>query len=130
MRVGISLLLCVPILGTGFCQSFDPAEITKRISAGVVLVSGVTDDGKTLGTGFIITSDGKIATNLHVIRNLKTGGVQLASGEKFDSFMVLAFDERKDIAIIKIAGFDLPCLSLGNSNVAQVGEHVLTMGSP
>jgi hypothetical protein len=54
----------------------------------------------------------------------------MASGEKFDSFTVLAFDERKDIAVIKIAGFDLPTAPLGNSNSVQVGEPVMTMGSP
>jgi trypsin-like peptidase len=56
--------------------------------------------------------------------------VQLASGEKFDSFSVLAFDQRKDIAIIKIPGFDLPFVALGNSNNVQVGEPVLIVGSP
>jgi S1-C subfamily serine protease len=114
----------------GFCQRFDSADITKKIAPAVVLVTGVTDEGKTLGSGFVITSDGKIATNLHVIHNLRSGGVQLASGEKFYSFSVLAFDERKDIAVIKIAGFDLPTVPLGNSNSVQVGEPVLTMGSP
>jgi hypothetical protein len=67
---------------------------------------------------------------LHVVESLKNGGVQLASGEKFDSFSVLAFDVRKDIAIIKIAGFDLPTVALGNSNNLQVGEPVLAVGSP
>lgn len=95
-----------------------------------MLVTGVTDDGKVLGSGFVVSSDGKIATNLHVVQNLRSGGVQLASNEKFDSFSVLAFDERKDIAVIKIAGFDLPTVNLGNSNAIQVGERVLIMGSP
>src|SRR5262249_3542415 len=117
-------------LSHGFCQSLDSADIAKRIAPAVVLVTGVTDDGKVLGSGFVVSSDGKIATNLHVIQKLRSGGVQLASGEKFDSFWVLGFDERKDIAIIKIAGFDLASVNLGNSNTIQVGEHVLTIGSP
>jgi len=54
----------------------------------------------------------------------------LASGDKFDSFYVLAFDERKDIAIIKISGFDLPTITLGNSNNIQIGEPVLIAGNP
>lgn len=56
--------------------------------------------------------------------------MQLASGEKFDSFSILAFDERRDIAIIKIPGFDLPFVTLGNSNSAEVGSPVLIQGSP
>jgi S1-C subfamily serine protease len=126
----LAVLVYQTFLYGGFCQSFDLAEITKKTAPAVVLVAGVTDEGNSVGSGFVISSDGKIATNLHVIQNLRTGGVQLASGEKFDSFSVLAFDERRDIAIIKIAGFDLPSVSLGNSNSVQVGEHILTMGSP
>jgi S1-C subfamily serine protease len=110
--------------------AFDSAEITKKVAPTVVLIKGTTVAGDVLGTGFIISSDGKIATNLHVIQNLHTGGVQLASGDKFDSFLVLAFDARKDIAIIKIPGFDLPFVPLGNSNNIQVGEPVLVVGSP
>lgn len=111
-------------------QSFDSAEITKKVAAAVVLIKGTTDTGDVLGTGFVISSDGKIATNLHVIEDFRHAGVELASGEKYDSFSVLAFDSRKDIAIIKIPGFDLPFVPLGNSNNVQVGEPVLVVGSP
>jgi hypothetical protein len=111
-------------------QQFDSVQITKKVSPGVVLIKGTASSSEILGTGFIISSDGKIATNLHVVEGLKNGGVQLASGEKFDSFSVLAFDARKDIAIIKIPGFDLPTVVLGNSNNVQVGEPVLAVGSP
>lgn len=111
-------------------QPFDSAAITKKIAPAVVLIRGNSDNAEILGTGFIISSDGKIATNLHVIQSLKSGGVQLASGDKFDSFSVLTFDARKDIAIIKIPGFDLPTVPLGNSNNVQVGEPVLAAGSP
>ena len=126
----LGVVLYQALLCSGLCQSFDSAGITKKAAPTVVLVTGITDSGKVLGSGFVISSDGKIATNLHVIEGLRTGGVQLASGEKFDILSVLAFDERKDIAIVKIAGFDLPSLTLGNSNKVQVGEPVLTMGSP
>lgn len=114
----------------GTSQPFDSVFITKKVSPAVVLIRGTTDKGDLLGTGFVISSDGKIATNLHVVQNLRNGGVQLASGDKFDSFSVLAFDERKDIAIIKISGFDLPTITLGNSNNIQIGEPVLIAGNP
>jgi len=110
--------------------SFDSVGISKNVTPAVVLIRGKSDASDVLGSGFIISSDGKIGTNLHVIANLRSGGVQLASGEKYDSFSVLAFDARKDIAIIKIAGFDLPTVQLGNSNNVQIGEPVLVMGSP
>jgi S1-C subfamily serine protease len=132
--IAILALLPVTVLAQSLAptapQSFDSTEIAKKIAPTVVLIKGKTDTGDLLGTGFIISSDGKIATNLHVIKDLREGGVQLASGEKFDSFSVLAFDARKDIAIIKIPGFDLPFVPLGNSNAVQVGDSVLIMGSP
>jgi S1-C subfamily serine protease len=138
MRLIVRLLLTTVLLAaTTQVQSrpqaasqFDSAQITKKVSPCVVLIKGMASSGEILGTGFIISSDGKIATNLHVVEGLKNGGVQLASGEKFDSFSVLAFDARKDLAIIKIPGFDLPTVALGNSNNVQVGEPVLAVGSP
>ncbi len=78
----------------------------------------------------MLSSDGKIATNLHVIRAMTVGAVQLQSGEIFDAFSVIAFDVRKDLAIVQVAGFDLPAIELGNSNEVRVGEPVVAIGSP
>jgi putative serine protease PepD len=105
-------------------------DIVEKVSKSVVLFRGVTDGGTVFGSGFLISTDGKIATNVHVIRDMKSGGVQLQSGEVFDSFTVLAFDDRKDIAIVKILGFDLPAVELGNSNDLKAGESVMAIGSP
>lgn len=104
--------------------------VVEKASKSVVLVKGTTATGSSLGSGFLLSTDGKIATNLHVIREMKTGGVQLQSGEIFDAFSILAIDERKDLAILQIAGFDLPAIELGNSNDAKAGEAVIAIGSP
>jgi hypothetical protein len=116
----------LPILS----QSLDSVETTKTIAPAVVLVTGRTGEGTIVASGFLISSDGKIATNLHVIRDLRTGDVRLTSGEEFHTFSVLAFDEQKDLAIIKVPGFALPSVTLGNSDDAQVGEPVLIVGNP
>jgi serine protease Do len=71
-----------------------------------------------------------IVTNLHVIRDMQTGNVQLANGESFDSVSVLAIDEHRDLAIVQIAGFNLSTLELGNSDVLTVGEPLVIVGSP
>ncbi len=121
-------ILCIPVL---YPQSgLISPEIVDKASKSVVLLKGAMENGTVLGSGFLISSDGKVATNLHVIREMKTGGVQLQSGELFDSFSVLAFDERKDLAIVQIAGFDLPAIELGNSNEVRPGEPVIAIGSP
>jgi hypothetical protein len=111
-------------------SSFNSAEIVAKVSPGVVLIKGEASTGTILGSGVIVSRDGKIATNLHVIRNLKSAGVQIASGEIYDAVSVVAFDDRKDLAILKIAGFDLPVVELGNSNDVKSGEPVVVIGSP
>lgn len=106
------------------------AQIAKKVAPSVVAIHGKTGTGDIVGSGFIISKDGKIVTNLHVIRDLTTASVQLANGEIFDSISILATDERRDLAIIHVAGFDLAPLNLGNSNAATVGESVVVVGSP
>jgi len=105
-------------------------EVAQKAGPSVVFIKGSTGDGQVSGSGFLVSSDGKIVTNLHVIRDLKSGGVQLSTGEIYDSFTVLAFDERKDLAIIKVAAFDAPAIELGNSNQLVVGEALVAVGSP
>lgn len=105
-------------------------EMVEKLSKSVVLIRGTNDKGTILGSGFLLSSDGKIATNLHVILEMRAGGVQLESGEIYDTFSILAFDERKDLAILQIAGFDLPPIEFGNSNEVKAGEPVIAIGSP
>jgi hypothetical protein len=106
------------------------AQIARRVSPSVVVIRGKTDAGDVLGSGFLVSRDGEIVTNLHVIKDMKSAIVQTATGEVFDSLSVLATDERRDIAVVKIAGFDLPVLTLGNSDDLTVGDPVVIVGSP
>ena len=105
--------------------------MAKAVSPSTVVIEGKTDSGDdVLGSGFIISKDGKIVTNLHVVRDMKTASVQWADGEVFDSLSVLATDDRRDLAIVKIAGFDVPVLDLGNSDSLPAGEPLVIVGSP
>jgi hypothetical protein len=116
------------------------AQIAAKVSPSVVVIQGKTDSGEVLGSGFIVSKDGKIVTNLHVIRDMKTASVHVSSrpigrgwsieGKVFDSVFVLATDETKDLAIIEIPDVDLPVLGLGNSDTLTVGEPVVVVGSP
>jgi hypothetical protein len=121
-------VLC-PALAFGQNSSVS-ADIVAKAAKSVVLLKGVTDAGTVSGSGFLISADGKIATSLHVIRDMKSCGVQLASGELYEKLTVLAFDDQKDLAIVKIAGFDLPAIELGNSNDVRPGEPVIAIGNP
>ena len=83
-----------------------------------------------VGSGFIVSPKGHILTNYHVIEDAARITVGLQSGEKYRG-TVIGFDPETDVAVIKIdAAKDLPFVTLGDSNAAQVGDWVLAMGSP
>ncbi len=108
----------------------DSALAVKKAAPAVVLIKGTGAEGNITGTGFLVASDGKVVTCLHIVQGLKAGAVKLANGEVYSPFSVRAFDEQRDLAIIQISGFDLPAVELGNSNELQAGEAVLLVGSP
>ncbi|HEY6659941.1 MAG TPA: trypsin-like peptidase domain-containing protein, partial [Pyrinomonadaceae bacterium] len=83
-----------------------------------------------VGSGFIVSSKGYILTNYHVVEDAARIIVGLQSGEKYRG-AVVGFDFETDVAVIKIdTSKDLPTVTLGDSNDAQVGDWVLAMGSP
>ena len=83
-----------------------------------------------VGSGFIVNPKGYILTNYHVIEDAARIIVGLQSGEKYRG-TVVGFDPETDVAVIKIeTPKDLPTVTLGDSNAAQVGDWVLAMGSP
>jgi len=83
-----------------------------------------------VGSGFIVSAKGYILTNNHVIEDASRIIVGLQSGEKYRG-TVVGVDPETDVAVIKIdTPRDLPTVTLGDSNAAQVGDWVLAMGSP
>src|SRR6185295_15095122 len=83
-----------------------------------------------VGSGFIVSRDGYILTNEHVIDDATRITVGLQSGEKYRA-VVVGVDPETDVAVLKIkASRDLSTVTLGDSNAAQVGDWVLAMGSP
>jgi serine protease Do len=83
-----------------------------------------------VGSGFIVSPKGYILTNEHVVEGSTRIIVGLQSGEKYRG-RVVGIDEETDVAVVKIdAAQDLPTVTLGDSNAAQVGDWVLAIGSP
>jgi serine protease Do len=83
-----------------------------------------------VGSGFIVSPKGYILTNEHVVEGSSRIIVGLQSGEKYRG-QVVGIDEETDVAVIKIdASRELPTVTLGDSNAAQVGDWVLAIGSP
>lgn len=81
------------------------------------------------GSGFIISSDGLIATNKHVVSDTDaTYTVLTSDGKKYDA-TVLSRDPVNDLALVKIEGTDLPVLSLGDSSQVEIGQKVIAIGN-
>jgi len=81
------------------------------------------------GSGFIISADGTILTNAHVVKGAKEITVKLTDRREFKA-KVLGADPKTDIAVLKIEGKNLPVVALGSTNDLKVGEWVLAIGSP
>jgi len=83
----------------------------------------------SLGSGFIISGDGHIITNNHVIKDADEIIVRLVDRREYTAEVVGA-DEQSDIAVLKVDGKDLPIVTLGDSDKLKVGEWVMAIGSP
>ena len=81
------------------------------------------------GSGFIISADGIVLTNAHVVRDAAEVRVKLNDRREFRA-KVLGSDPKTDVAVLKIEARNLPVLRIGNSNELKVGEWVLAIGSP
>lgn len=86
-------------------------------------------EAQSLGSGFIVSSDGYILTNDHVVRNADEIVVRLSDRREFIADVV-GSDERSDLALIKIDATELPVVRYGKSSELEVGEWVLAIGSP
>jgi serine protease Do len=86
-------------------------------------------ESRSLGSGFIISADGYVLTNAHVVESADEILVRLTDKREFKA-KVIGFDKRTDVALIKIDAAGLPTVYLGDPNVLKVGEWVVAIGSP
>lgn len=110
----------------------DQAEILKRFGFPIFGGNGgerTVPEERGTGSGFIISSDGLILTNAHVVNGADEITVRLTDDREFRG-KVLGLDTQTDIAVVKINAKDLPYVRLGNSDNVKVGEWVAAIGSP
>ncbi len=81
------------------------------------------------GSGFIVSADGLILTNAHVVRDARDVTVKLTDRREFQA-RVLGADPKTDVAVLKIDAHDLPVARLGSARTLEVGQWVLAIGSP
>ena len=110
------------------------ANVNSVVSINVTGTSGTNFFGQAVqtasaGSGFILTKDGYIVTNYHVVKDGETVKVTLYSGDEYEAKYV-GGDEDYDIAVIKVEAADLQPVTLGDSGSLNVGDHVLAIGNP
>ena len=86
-------------------------------------------EAQSLGSGFIISDDGYVLTNNHVVANADEIIVRLSDRSELEARLIGA-DPRTDVALLKVEGRGLPTVRLGKSHALKVGEWVLAIGSP
>ena len=84
---------------------------------------------KSSGSGVVISPDGFVMTNHHVIENADKVTVTLSGGDEYEA-EIIGSDETSDLALIKLSGFDFPYAELANSDDLLIGEWVIALGNP
>ncbi|KMS78802.1 protease [Streptomyces leeuwenhoekii] len=106
------------------------ASVAKAVSPSIVEISAASNAGASTGSGVIITADGEIITNNHVVSGASSVQVTTSDGKRYTA-EVVGTDSAKDLALIKLEGASgLPVATLGDSDAVQVGDQVVAIGSP
>jgi putative serine protease PepD len=120
------------VTGTTVSQSSKGtvAGVAQAVSPSIVEINADSTSGQATGSGVIITSDGEIITNNHVVSGASSIKVQLSDGKTY-SVEVVGTDPDRDLALIKLEGASgLKAAALGDSGKVRVGDEVVAIGSP
>lgn len=104
-------------------------EIFRRFFGDDFNFAPSPQEKQSFGSGFIISPDGYVLTNNHVVQGADKVVVRLSDRSEVDA-EVIGTDERSDVALLKIEGKNLPSLKIGDPSTLKVGEWVLAIGSP
>lgn len=106
-------------------------DLADTIRQSLVKITQTGREGTDgIGSGFVVSADGFIATNLHVIGEARRLQVEMNDGKKFPVTIVQATDSVHDLALLKIEAKGLKPLTLGDSALVKQGESVVAMGAP
>jgi S1-C subfamily serine protease len=106
--------------------------LAKQTRPAVYLLVLQDEDGKTIGagTGFLVSSDGLLVTNQHVVAEAHTIIAKAENGGLFPVTRIIATDSRNDLALIQFNAKDLPFLALAPDGSAEAGTRIAIIGSP
>lgn len=130
------LSCCVCLLAIASLRADDAKPSVEQLAASVrksvVMILSPGRDGKSqgVGTGFVVSKDGLIATNYHVIGEARPITVQTSDGKRHDVTAVHATDRAADLAVVRIEAKDLAPLELADSDSLKQGQTVIALGNP
>ena len=118
-------------------KSLTPKEVyAMNVNATVGIATQITTNvwgqvasASASGSGFILTSDGYVVTNNHVVEGATSVTVKLYNGDEYDA-EVVGTDEMNDVALLKIDATGLQAVTIGDSDQIEVGEEVIAIGNP
>ena len=118
-------------------EGLTPAQVYARNVQSVVLITsevrantfGQTVVGSSFGSGFILSKDGYVVTNAHVVEKASVIKVSTHSGEELEA-KVVGTDTTNDVAVLKVEAENLPAVVLGSSDDLIVGDQVVAIGNP
>jgi len=133
LLTGFALLTATqPMIVSAETETIDLKALAKKARPAVMLLVVSDAAGKEIanGTGFLVSSDGKLITNFHVIEKAASAVAKSENGGLFPIEGVLASDPKNDLVLLKLKAKDLPFLTLGNSDKIEVGTRIAVIGSP
>jgi S1-C subfamily serine protease len=128
-------LFWIPLLLSSFSiaqQSLTPAQIAERAARSTVQIRAFDAQNRRIqsGTGFVISSNGTIVTNYHVVQGAHALQIEINSNEIYDNVYYVTSDPRRDLVVLRIFVENLHPLALGSDVDAAVGERIYVMGNP
>ena len=87
------------------------------------------NQGEGSGSGFIITPDGFVVTNNHVVEHADEVDITLTDGRTFQA-QIIGTDSSTDLAVVRVSGSDLPTAVLGDSDILKTGQMIIAIGNP
>lgn len=111
-----------------------PSQVYAQNVNAVVMVYASVKTGNQIagistGSGFIISEDGYVLTNYHVVEGADVVSITTPGGDEYDA-SVIGSDSTNDVALLKVEATGLPCVALGNSDELIVGDQVVAIGNP
>jgi len=107
-----------------------PSQIFDDVASSIVVITTRSADGGSLGSGFIVSDDGIIVTNFHVVASAEGVDVKLKNGKSYPVTGIVDYDPIRDICVLKIDARNLDVIPLGSSDNLIQGQKVLVIGAP